>query len=111
MEVKIKMMIIYLIELGLDLLEEVFPVIDVGLQLSVGFCEVALELVSSPLNGMFDLVREILQSTEGDALFRWVNRVSRISEELKNKYYYNFFSLIYKILRLRKRDRNFESYP
>lgn len=66
----------FLIKLDLDFLEESFSVVDIGLELSIGFSEVTLKLVSGPLDGVLNLVGEVLQSTERDTFFRWINRVT-----------------------------------
>ena len=38
-------------------------------------CVAALEVISGPLDGMFDLIREVFQSTKWDSLLWWVDDI------------------------------------
>lgn len=61
--------------LFLKLFKETGPVVEVAHEISRGVCEGAFEVVPSPLDGVFDLVREVLEGAEGNAFLRRVNDI------------------------------------
>jgi hypothetical protein len=61
--------------LFLDLSEELFPALVETGEISGGLGESALEVVSSPLDGVFDLIGEVLEGAEGDAFLRGVDDI------------------------------------
>lgn len=60
----------------LELFEEGLSVFVEVEQVAGGFCEGAFEVVASPLDGVVDLVGEVLESAEGDAFLGRVDNVS-----------------------------------